>query len=78
MTFKQKFLWKEGEIRLYKRHYVISDEQYQRADKALDEVISSMKVKCRRNQPITRTRGRVCYRSRRSHLLMRPSIGIEV
>jgi hypothetical protein len=66
MTIKQKFLWKEGEIRFYRRKYVISDEQYQRADKALDEVISQMKVRSRRPSAIMRgVRGRSYYRSRR-------------
>jgi len=48
MTVKQKFLWKEGEIRFYRRNYVNSDEEYQRADKVLDEVISRMKRRPRR------------------------------
>jgi|LAHU01.1.fsa_nt_gb hypothetical protein len=77
MTIKQKFLWKEGEIRLYSQPYDISEEQYRRADKALDEIISSVKEK-RYTSSVIRPRWRIYYRTRRLHLVKRPVRCIEV
>lgn len=78
MTIKQKFLWKEGEIRFYRQTYIISDEQYQRADKALDEVILHMKVRLRR-RPLAkiRARGRFGYRSRRPYQIKETVSGLN-
>lgn len=40
---KDKFLWKEGEIKFYKSDVKITPEQYEHAEKVLNDVIRRFK-----------------------------------
>jgi hypothetical protein len=44
-TFKDKFLWKEGDITLIKNDFVPTKEQIEHAEKTLKKVIKDFKEK---------------------------------